>query len=241
MDKQSRKNKVLEIILRAHMESAEPVGSKYISDILGVSSATVRNIMVDLEEDGYLRQPHTSAGRVPTAMAYRLYVSTLMIESNIIHEVNKLYDNLFSRYQNLADVIERLSDTISRLTGYTSFVIYPKDHIYMDGACYILEQPEFNDLTTIRRIFRLLDAKEKLLDIMNHYISNGVLKINIGKENKIEEFEQCSVVTASYVVRGKIVGGVGIIGPIRMNYRRVVPVIKFFSESVSRMLERMYA
>jgi len=72
---------------------------------------------------------------------------------------------------------------------------------------------------------------------MNTYISTGTLKIHIGKENRKEEFESCSIVTASYTVRKKIVGGLGIIGPVRMKYRRIMPLVRYLAGSFSRMLE----
>lgn len=241
MDSISRKDKVLDIITRVHIESAEPICSKYIADIIGVSSATIRNIMSELEDDGYLEQPHTSAGRVPTERAYRRYVNSLIEErASVLRQIERLKQDLFSRYQKYSEIIEKVSYSVSKLTHYTSFVIYPRDHIYMDGAFHMLEQPEFCSLPKIKKILKTLDEKEKLLDTINSYLSGGVLNIHIGRENQIEGFESCSVITSSYKVKGKVVGGIGIIGPIRMNYKVVVPIVKYLSDSVSSMLERYY-
>jgi len=241
MEKSQRKKKVMDIILKMHIDTAEPVGSKYVSNILGISSATVRNVMAEIEEEGYIEQPHTSAGRIPTELAYRMYVNTLLLErEKIAGEIRVLEDELFSKYRKYSDIIERISYAVSKLTGYTSFGIYPKDHMYMDGACHMLEQPEFENVNTVRKILKALDEREKLLETMNSYLDSGVLKINIGHENRIDGFETCTIITSSYKVNKKVVGGVGIIGPIRMNYRHVVPVVKHFSEAVSRLLEKMY-
>ncbi len=241
MAKTDRKTKVLDIILKKHIEWAEPVGSKYISEILGVSSATVRNIMSDLEDDGYLEQPHTSAGRVPTERAYRTYVNSLFQErENILNEIRLLNEELFSRYQKYNDLIEKTSYYFSKLTHYTSFVVYPKDHLYMDGAFHMLEQPEFASLPKIKKILKTLDEKERMLNHMNMYIESGVLKVLIGRENHLDGFESCSIITSSYKVNGKVVGGIGVIGPIRMNYKRIVPMVKYISDSVSKILERLY-
>ena len=236
-----RKKKVLDIILRTHIDRAEPVCSRYIADLMGLSSATIRSLMAGLTDEGYLRQPHTSAGRVPTERAYRFYVNSLIQiwESNV-HEVRRLNEELFSRYRRYNELIEHTSYIVSKLTQYTSFVIYPKDHIYMDGACHMLEQPEFYNLNKVRNLLRMLDEKEKFLNLMNSYISTGALKVHIGRENSLGGFESCSVITASYKVKNRVVGGLGIIGPVRMKYRRVVPVVKYLAESVSRLLERVY-
>jgi transcriptional regulator of heat shock response len=241
MDKAVRKGKVLDIILRSHIDRAEPVGSKYISDILGVSSATVRSIMSELEDEGYLEQPHTSAGRVPTERAYRIYVNALLQERNqIISEIRDIQQEFFAKYRNYLDIIEHTSYALSKLTHYTSFVIYPKDHLYMDGACHIAEQPEFANIGKIKKILKTLDEKEKLLNVVNSYIESGTMKIYIGQENHIEGFKSCTVITASCKVNNKVVGGIGIIGPVRMNYKYVVPAVQHFSETISHLLERIY-
>lgn len=241
MDKKLRKKNVLDIIIRTHIDSAEPVGSKYISDIMELSSATIRNIMGELEADGFLEQPHTSAGRIPTELAYRMYVNALLQErESIIKEIRRINEELFTRYQKYTELIEKASYMISKMTNYTSFSVYPKDHIYMDGTCHIIEQPEFGDLKKIKSILRILDEKEKILNLINSYLEEGGLKIHIGHENSIEGLKNCSIVTASYKIKGKVVGGVGIIGPIRMNYRSMVPLVKHLSESISKVLERYY-
>lgn len=241
MDRSIRQKKILDIIIRTHIDKANPVCSRYISTIMGLSSATIRNTMSELEDEGYLEQPHTSSGRVPTERAYRAYVNSLIgIWETNMFEIRRINEELFARYQRYNEIIEHMSYIISKLTNYTSFVIYPKDHIYMDGASHILEQPEFGNLQKVKNLLRMLDEKEKLLALLNAYIAAGALKIHIGRENSLDGFQSCSVVTASYIVRNKVVGGLGIIGPIRMKYGRVVPLVKYLSDSISRMLEQVY-
>jgi len=240
MNKNIRKNKILGIIIKTHIDTAGPVGSAYISNIMGLSSATIRNVMAELDEDGYLVQPHTSAGRIPTERAYRVYVNSILEErEHRMQEVNKINNMLFLKYHKYRELIERTSFTLSKLTQYTSFVIYPKDHIYMDGTCCMLEHPEFCNLSKIKCLLRALDERERFLKIINSYLDTGILKIHIGRENTLDGFETCSIITASYRVRNKVVGGIGVIGPVRMKYRRVVPIVKYLADSVSRILERV--
>ncbi|MDD5440557.1 MAG: hypothetical protein PHS37_10275 [Candidatus Omnitrophica bacterium] len=236
-----RKKKVLEIILKAHIDHAEPVSSKYVSQLIGLSSATIRSLMTEMEGEGYLVQPHTSAGRIPTERAYRDYVNTLLDtwESNI-EEIKRLNDELFRRYQRYNELVAHISYSIARLTHYMAFSVYPMDHLYLDGASYILEQPEFDNMRAIKKILNTLEEKEKMLERIGVYLAAGALKIHIGHENAIDGFEACSVVTASYKVRNKVVGGVGIIGPVRMKYKKVVPLVRYLADSISRMLERAY-
>jgi len=240
MDTELRKKKILEIILKAHIETGEPVGSRYVSNILGLSSATIRNIMAILEEEGYIDQPHTSAGRLPTEMAYRDYANSLLNQMyGLGYEVDKINREVFSRYTTYTEIIENASSAISRLTNYTSFVIYPKDHIYMDGMYHLFEYQEFKTLKQAMRLLKVLDEKEKLLHLINEYLATGALNIRIGRENKVDGFEACTIIAASYTVRKKVVGGVGIIGPVRMKYRKVVPIVRHLADSFSRMLERV--
>jgi len=240
-EKDKRKKQVLEIILKAHIDHAEPVGSKYIAQLIGLSSATIRNLMSEMEDEGLLVQPHTSAGRVPTERAYRAYVNSLLDTwESSIDEIKRLNEELFLRYQKYNELMERISYCISRMTHYPAFSIYPKDHICLDGAAYMFDQPEFDNLKKIKKIMSALEEKEQMLERINSYLSTGALKIHIGREIAMDGFESCSVITASYKVRNKVVGGIGIIGPVRMKYKKVVPLVKYLAESMSRMLERAY-
>ena len=106
MDSELRKRKILDIILKAHIETGVPVGSRYISNIMGLSSATIRNIVANLEEEGYVNQPHISAGRIPTERAYRLYVNTLLDEKEgSPYELKRINDELFSRYHTYNEIM----------------------------------------------------------------------------------------------------------------------------------------
>ena len=168
INKEARENKVLEVLVNAHVETALPVGSKYISEKLGFSSATIRNVMFDLERGGFVKQPHTSAGRVPTDFGYRRYVD------NVMALKKKSGNNVFSKVKSylnnkrfLQEVIEAVSHTISELTSYTSIALTPNNKLYFDGTYHILEQPEFQELRMVRDFLRIIEGKKELLEIMS--------------------------------------------------------------------------
>jgi transcriptional regulator of heat shock response len=233
-----RKKQILNIVLRTYIEEAEPVGSKYIANLIGLSSATIRNIMSALEEAGYLYQPHTSAGRIPTERAYRDYVNALVeVRNSYLDQIREIRRELVEKYTKYSAMIEKISYALSRMTGYTSFVIYPKDHIYLDGTHFMLEQPEFTNIKKIKKIIAILDEKEELLKKLNRYIEAGKLVIHIGKENNIDGLEDCAVITGAYVTHKNVAGGVGVIGPMRMEYHKVLPVVKYMAEYMSEMVE----
>jgi transcriptional regulator of heat shock response len=212
-----RPKQILNIVLRTYIEEAEPVGSKYVANLIGVSSATIRNIMAKLEDAGYLYQPHTSAGRIPTQRAYRDYVNAITdARNNYLEQVRRIRREFVEKYRKYSDMVEKLSYALSKMTGYTSFVIYPKDTLYIDGTHYMLEQPEFEDIQKIKKFVAVFDEKEQLLKKLNRCLDAGRLQIHIGKENNIEGLEDCAVVSASCISGDQVFGGIGVIGPMLM-------------------------
>ena len=105
---------------------------------------------------------------------------------NAPYEIRKINEELYARYRSFNEMIEHTSLTISNLTHYASFVIYPKGHISMDGTYHMLEEPEFNSLNKAKILLKALDEKDKLLNMMDDYISTGTLNIRIGRENSKE-------------------------------------------------------
>ncbi|MBE7034989.1 MAG: heat-inducible transcription repressor HrcA [Ruminococcaceae bacterium] len=129
MDMNERKKKILHSIINEYIQSAEPIGSRHIAKSidLGLSSATIRNEMADLEEMGYLEQPHTSAGRIPSDKGYRLYVNSLMNNYEMtVHDLSALGGALEWRLGQLDKIIQRASDILSQLTHYTAVLTTPE-------------------------------------------------------------------------------------------------------------------
>ena len=238
IDRELRQNRVLEAIIRAHTESALPVGSKYISKVLNLSSATIRNVMFELEREGLVKQPHTSAGRIPTDLGYRRYVDSVM-------SVRELPgDDFFScvkQYANgkkvFEEIIEATSQAISRITNYTGIVLSPNNKLYFDGTYHMLEQPEFRASDMALDLIRIMEERDELLQIMNENLSISGTVIHIGRENIFDELRECSIVTASYKFHDRVSGNLGVIGPIRMKYEEVVPIVEHLAELTTEILE----
>lgn len=237
-----REEAVLEIIVRYYTESAEPVGSRFVARKLGLSSATIRNVMSDLEEEGFLMHPHTSAGRIPTDKGYRYYVNSLMrqrsINDNVLHMVEAQYHQ---KIKSLEDVLEKTSHLMSSLTNYVGVTLLPDiDRVYLDGASHLIEQPEFHDIKKLHNLFKCLEDKVSILKLLcDDGPDDESLTIHIGKENKSNYLSECSVVTRGYKVKGKKSGKVGVIGPKRMVYERVVPMVELLAGTVSTILDDM--
>ena len=236
-----RQQEVLEMIVRSYVETAEPVGSRYISRKLGLSSATIRNVMADLEDMGYIMQPHTSAGRAPTDSGYRYYIESLMRIKNINAQLERsVKDQYGEAARSVEDVLERTSCMIANITNYVGLTLFSQyDKLYLDGTSHIIEQPEFHDLRKLYTLLKCLEQKRDLLDLLNNDFDTDGLTIHIGKENFSNSLNDCSIVTKGYKVKGKASGRLGIIGPKRMVYEKVIPTVEFLADTVTKIFDEM--
>ncbi|MCQ9207402.1 MAG: hypothetical protein NG740_05965 [Omnitrophica bacterium] len=240
IDRVTRQNSVLEAIVKAHVETALPVGSKHISRMLDLSSATIRGVMFDLERAGYIKQPHISAGRIPTDLGYRRYVDNILsyaefVQNDIFSQVRQI----LSEQKLYEDLIEAASSAISRITNYTGIALLPNNRLYFDGAHRILEQPEFMELDTARDFLRVVEERGELVEILNRDLKQRGTAIHIGRENAFEELSECTIITATYKYKNQVSGNVGVIGPMRMKYEEVVPMVEFFAKMTTDFLEEL--
>jgi heat-inducible transcriptional repressor len=333
-----RRFDILKLIVDDFIATAEPVGSEAVSTRhrVGVSPATVRNEMALLEEMGYLRQPHTSAGRVPTERAYRLYVDSMLQQEQVpAAERGQIRRTLFAgeseqtiqsaakalasvtnfaavvapvrtgeqqiRHLHLVplsprralvvvvtdegvfegkttefpeplspDDLDRLSHAISRrIAGrplrdltegkldaaigdaalyqrvVTEVERLLRDHVmqggsrvYTDGKANILKQPEFQDVRRAQIVLSALEQDDVVVEIIRPGVDGGRVQITIGRENPREEMKDCSVVRALYY-RGDRPGGViGIVGPTRMRYSKMVTLVSFLADCLTEALDQ---
>ena len=335
MELSDRQLKILQAVISDFINTAEPVGSRSLSKNhdLGVSAATIRNEMSDLEEMGYLTHPHTSAGRVPSEKAYRLYVNQMMNSyemgdemkniisaqlnqdmfefdktirhaAKILSEITKLtsfaltpkQDEDILKYINLlpvddktvilmivsesgkvsntvlhinapyteegltllaksmtysfrgktisealrGDIITTFENDIDAMSGLAAnimpdFMKTLEDmlnvNLYMDGLTNIFSLPEYNDIGKAKSFIEMLNQKEAFTQkLINR--DDGVI-ITIGNENCDENMQDCSMITATYHVDGKLIGKLGVIGPTRMKYSEVTSVIQYLTDNIS--------
>ncbi|MBR1584503.1 MAG: heat-inducible transcription repressor HrcA [Clostridia bacterium] len=330
----ARKIRILRAIIDDYIQTAMPVGSRTISRKYetSLSSATIRNEMSDLEELGYLAQPHVSAGRVPSALAYRLYVDDLLA-AHAVPQDPKAREYFSQRVRQMEDVITSAAQAISEITRYTAVVMMPKqlelrvsclqlvpmprgsallvivtdtgaiqdtvikvsetldgdalyaisrmltdrlrgrtlqevqemlgayarqsgsdgrvlqgiadlaaqmarqsatDTVTVGGSHNILNYPEYSDVEKARAFLSVLEEKEKLMQLLSG--SDGAFTVRIGPETGMPEMADCSVVTASYQVGADHRGFVGVIGPTRMPYGRVLSALSAVGGALSELL-----
>lgn len=338
MEMDERKIRILQAIINDYIDTAEPVGSRTIAKKydLGVSSATIRNEMADLEEMGYLEQLHSSSGRKPSDKGYRLYVDKLMrvqslsqVEMNIIkahmissaiYEMDRLIKeattilaeltgltsivrspsvkkssirsiqlinidgtsilsiiitdsgiikNSVIRLNKAVDVeiLVRLSNVLNlRLIGLTVEEInlevinnlkndlrgyddifnaiipalyeglnnIDASEIYMEGTTNIFNFPEFNDIQKAKSFLSLVDNKDKIKILINN---SDNIAIKIGEENFLEDAKDCTVISAVYKLGNRPLGTIGVIGPTRMPYSKVISILGGIVKEINKAIK----
>ena len=331
-----RKQKILHAIIQNYLETGEPVGSRTISKYadLNLSSATIRNEMSDLEELGYIIQPHTSAGRIPTDKGYRLYVDNMLKEkeeqiAGREREVEQMRDFLSEKVDRVEELLQTVAKALAVDTNYATMVTAPQFYhnrlkfvqlsqleplkilvvivmdgnlirnkvidineeisqenllklnvlinstlngltleeinlgiisrmqnqageqtslikqvmdaiaetissaddlqIYTSGATNIFKYPELSDSSKASQLICTLEEKERLTDLITDSLQNDGnmgIQVYIGSETPVQTMKDCSVVTANYELRDGVRGTIGIIGPKRMDYEKVVETLQ---------------
>ncbi|MCZ6558423.1 MAG: heat-inducible transcriptional repressor HrcA [SAR324 cluster bacterium] len=334
---EERVRAILNAIVGSYIRNTEPVGSRTLSKTLGLelSPATIRNVMADLTEQGYLDQPHTSAGRVPTDKAYRYYVDTVVSHSKLPHAVKVMIDDVLGEpVGSLEKTLAETSKLLALLTSFTCVVAAPKvsttrlklvefirvseqrifvvlitqsnmvynkiievgedlsqeflnsvsqylneqfseqslsdirnrmleslmeekeqydrllaqvvrlskkafefsesRELYVEGQFNILKT--MDDMDSIRKLLETLDEKISILELLDQTLTEGGVNIFIGVENELEDLRQFSIVTANYGNGANMLGSLGVIGPTRMDYNRVVPIIDYTAKTLSESI-----
>jgi len=235
---QERKDRILSIVIGRYIKTVLPVGSQYITEEhdLDVSPATVRNILADLEEEGYLSHPHTSAGRMPTQQGYRYYVDHLMNEIQLLEEEKRRISQEHKRYVNQLELlVEKTSQVISDLTHYTSIVSLDDGNVHKivcKGTNYVVGYPDSTDIIKMQAILRILEEKERLMELVNRTLEKKI-EIYIGHEMALKDMESCSLAISHFEKDG-MKGRIAVLGPTRMQYDRVVSTLEYISQILSR-------
>jgi len=241
VDYESRRKAILSAAINKYIKAATPIASEDLASDFDLSSATIRNIFVELEEAGYLMHPYTSGGRIPTEKGYRYYVDFLISQMELLDDEKESIVKEYRReIRQLDDTLEKTSEVISVITHYAGIVSFLEwqDRFFYKGVGHILEQPEFQNLQSMRVIIKLLEEKQNLLKIINRDFSEKV-KVYIGKELGFSEMESCSLVVSGYRIKNKQSGRLAVLGPARMEYRHIISTLEYISDVLSDVLDNI--
>ncbi len=220
-----RQQILLKLLVDSYIQTAEPVSSQSLAKMskLGVSSATIRNDLSALEENGYLRSPHTSAGRTPTEKGYRFYIEWFRDKPTALQGERK---QLAARAQDgKTDLrIRRLAQALSELTGNVVVLSSAPERSYATGISHLLAMPEFeNNAQMVMRLGKMLDRRERWLNQLRHQLKDDIVVL-IGEEGPFGE-EMASITLAYQTDIGDRVL-MSLIGPLRMNYRHNLALLR---------------
>lgn len=334
-----RRDKIFELIVDNYIDTASPIASRTISRKLrlGLSSATIRNVMSDLEELDLITHPHTSAGRIPTEKGYRYYIDKLMQARLLTEEEKRRINREFkARVSELDEVLAKTSRVLSSLTNEASVVLFPllqrspfnhmelirlgherllavlvtesgvtedliiytdddidgtdlvrisnfinshingrtlsmirkeimqkllaekdsffyilekakyildtllsiikENRFYLDGRACIAEQPEFKDVNKLRSLFRMLEDKDFLFTLLKKALDEEGIRVYIGSEIGSDDFLNCSLITSNYCIGDTACGTLGVIGPTRMEYAKLVSMVEYVASTLTGAL-----
>lgn len=340
MELDNRKKQVLHVVIKRYIMTGEPVGSRTISkdSDLGVSSATIRNEMSDLEEMGYLIQPHTSAGRIPADKGYRLYVNQILprVEDMDFSRESSLINLASGEINHLEGLLQEAIRVLSKSTSYTAIVVSPdfespkikkvqlilidkekimvllisdtkviqsdvftlndeitedevniinnflntklqgkrfseveesvedeelkklgneslakkiapvilstaenqqEKDVFFEGVTNALDFLEYDDITAAKQFLDFVDDKDRIVKLLSDGMDSDDMEVSIGSENEEEEMQNLTVVKSVYRVGGETFGKIGLVGPTRMDYQRVMYLIKALTDDLNRIIK----
>ena len=237
MNLTDRQAQLLKAVIEEFTTTAEPVGSVTLEKKynLGVSPATIRNEMMALTKAGFLKQPHTSAGRTPTPMALKYYVHELLKEDemSVAEEVavkEKVWDNRFESGKFLKNITKALADKTKAL----AVACTSGGDLFHSGEAHLLDNPEFYDIDVCREVLSLIDEFNSLHSIFAKVSGEEPVHILVGDDFDNVIFEPLSMVFADFSTP-KLSGSLGIIGPNRLPYQRVIPTVRYFGNLINEI------
>ena len=232
----ARQTRILKTLIDEYIETAEPVGSEALDKKynLEVSPATIRSEMVELTKNGYLRQPHTSAGRTPTPRAMKFYINQLMDENQMsVAEEVKAKEGLGSAKDDISRVLGGATHELAQITkSLCVAALDTEDRIWHSGYANVFVNPEFSNIETTTSIFSLIEEFRMLHELFFERMTGASsVEVIFGEELGWPELYPIGVVGTQFDILGKR-GALGVIGPARLHYSRVIPIVRYFKDII---------
>ena len=225
-----RQIKILKAIIEDYIETAEPVGSETLDKKynLGVSPATIRNEMVRLTTNKFLRQPHTSAGRVPTPLAFKFYIQNLMKQKDMsVTDEVSVKEKIWDYRQRSEGLLRESVKVLADKTHTLAIAVTNDGAIYYAGMANLLDMLEFYDILVTKNLLLILKKYDFWHGILGKEAQHAPFYVIFGDELRKEYLANCGMVYAS-IATPKLECSIGVIGPSRLNYPYVIPVVSYF-------------
>ena len=241
MNLTTRQSEILKAIIEDYIESAQPVASIELVERrnLKISGATVRNIMADLVRKGYLQMLHVSSGRVPSELAYRYYISELMDERDVsVLDELSIKQKVWNDRYELERLLCNISNALSETTSSLAFAMTTDGFASYAGTSHLLDMPEFYEIDVAKSVFKLIDDYQLSLSIYEKTAKPNMVTVLIGREIGLANMEPVSIVVTNCNIENKTCY-IGVIGPSRTDYCKLIPLIRHVAELVDEINETM--
>lgn len=232
-----RQAKIIKAIVEEYTQTAEPVGSEALEKKyeLGVSPATVRNEMADLEKKEFLKKPHTSAGRIPTPKATKFYINQLMKEKELsVTDEVAAKEKIWSHRHKVEKLLQEAVRELARRTHIVGLAMTDEGDLYHAGYANLLDLPEFYDIDVTRTVLSMLDEFSLLNEIMAKMVGEELPHVLIGNELESALLEPCSFIFTDFKTP-RVTGKLGVIGPCRLDYSAVIPLVRYFGKLIEEL------
>ena len=236
----SRRLEILRAIVDEYVATQEPVGSKAIAERhgLGISPATIRNEMAVLEEEGLIKQPHTSAGRIPTDLGYRVFVDKLATVKPLSPAERRAIETFLEGSSDLEELLKKSVKLLADITKQVAVVTYPiigdsREKLAVSGTAHLARSGENLGLT-LSPILEALEEQVVLMRLLDE--ANSTVHVRIGREQMETNLQSTSLVTVGYGGDSAQLGALGVLGPTRMDYAGSIAAVDAVARYVGRFL-----
>jgi len=239
IDLTSRQIQILKAVIEEYLSTAEPVGSDTLDRKygLGVSPATIRSEMSYLGEQGYLRQPHTSAGRVPTPTALRLYVNELMTKKDLsVADEVSVKERIWERKNDFHELLHESARVLADRTQAIGIAVTSDHEAYHSGYAYLLNMPEFYDINVTRTVLRLIEETHQLESIFQRKWEDDTIHMIFGDDLGNEYLAPVSIVFTDFRC-ANMQCSLGVIGSSRIDYSYTIPMLEYMQGLISEFSE----
>lgn len=237
-DLTQRQIQILKSLIEEYIESAEAVGSETLEKKhnLAASPATIRNEMVRLEELGYLKKPHTSAGRVPTPVAMKFYVKQLMKEKELsVAEEVAVKERVWDFREKEQQCLRMLTKSLAEKTKALAIVTTNQGDLFAAGYANILEMPEFYDIDITKSLLSSLDEFDAFESMFTSVAQDDDIHVMLGDELGPRFNGPYGFVFTRYHTPMQLTGEIGVLGPTRLNYTQVIPTVRYFGDLIEEI------
>lgn len=234
-----RQKALLNAIIQEFIDTAEAVGSLHLPSKykINASPATIRNEMAKLVELGFLEKPHSSSGRIPTTTGIKYYLEELIdaLEDIEYSREAKFKEQMHQSRFNKKEIIIQSLRFLTEITNNASVALIDQN-LFHYGLSTILDQPEFQDISKLKSILRLLEDYSILYDVFESYSTDRNIKVLVGEETGISDFEKYAVVFTPIKFFGDTNGYLAVIGPNRMRYKAVIPALRTIANNIESVV-----